>query len=348
MASETKTTANRANAKRSTGPKTAKGKAMAKLNAVAHGLRSVVPVIPGERAEDWDAHRAGTVAALAPAGTLETELAERVALLTWRLRRVVTYETAVTADRIREAEARARGEEDTADHPLAALPSYRALAPRTYAAVRKELDAARANATSFEQFRDRFLALPGLPADHPLDGGEAFTLLREATGYTPGGDEAAMDIEDHDFLAAVGVPEEWRDEPDWWDGWTAGLVRNGLKVIAEADGLTGEGLTDRAAREAARVAVAERRKVARLEDELAGLAGAAADAERRARSRGALPGADALDKVMRYEGHLARQLTQTLHLLERLQAARGGNPPPPPAAVDVTVEAGGVNFTPAG
>jgi hypothetical protein len=44
--------------------------------------------------------------------------------------------------------------------------------------------------------------------------------------------------------------------------------------------------------------------------------------------------------VMRYESHLNKQLTQTLHQLERLQALRSGNPPAPPAALDVTVETG--------
>jgi hypothetical protein len=42
---------------------------------------------------------------------------------------------------------------------------------------------------------------------------------------------------------------------------------------------------------------------------------------------------------MRYEGHLARQLTQTLNTLERLQVARAGTPPPPPVALNVTVDA---------
>ena len=45
-----------------------------------------------------------------------------------------------------------------------------------------------------------------------------------------------------------------------------------------------------------------------------------------------------LNKVMRYESHLTRQLLQLLHTLERLQAARAGLPVQPPAVLDVTVE----------
>ena len=40
--------------------------------------------------------------------------------------------------------------------------------------------------------------------------------------------------------------------------------------------------------------------------------------------------------MTRYEGHLARQLAQTLVLLERLRDARAGSPPPPPPVRDVT------------
>ena len=35
-----------------------------------------------------------------------------------------------------------------------------------------------------------------------------------------------------------------------------------------------------------------------------------------------------LEKVMRYEGHLHRQLLQTLHELEAMQARRAGRPAP--------------------
>src|SRR5262249_16391778 len=43
-------------------------------------------------------------------------------------------------------------------------------------------------------------------------------------------------------------------------------------------------------------------------------------------------------KIARYESHLSRQMTQALHELQRLQAARAGAAVPPPAALDVTIE----------
>src|SRR5215207_9919714 len=76
------------------GPTTEEGKEVVRWNAAQHGIRSPAPVVPGiEKAEDWEAHGAGVLESLKPEGHLETVLAERVALLSWRLYRVVRYET---------------------------------------------------------------------------------------------------------------------------------------------------------------------------------------------------------------------------------------------------------------
>jgi len=62
------------------GPNTADGKAASSQNAVKHGLRSGVPVIPGfESFEEWEDFRDGIISSYAPEGRLETELAERSA-----------------------------------------------------------------------------------------------------------------------------------------------------------------------------------------------------------------------------------------------------------------------------
>jgi NAD(P)H dehydrogenase (quinone) len=55
-------------------------------------------VVPGvEKPEDWEEHRDGMLEDLAPSGPLELALAERVALLSWRLHRVTRYETETIA-----------------------------------------------------------------------------------------------------------------------------------------------------------------------------------------------------------------------------------------------------------
>jgi hypothetical protein len=76
------------------GPATQEGREVVKWNATRHGIRSPAPVVPGvEKEEDWEEHRDGVFESLQPEGHLETVLAERVALLSWRLNRVTRYET---------------------------------------------------------------------------------------------------------------------------------------------------------------------------------------------------------------------------------------------------------------
>ncbi len=96
------------------GPKTAAGKARIGLNALTHGISSARPVVPDESSNEWETHRRGIVEALAPAGPVETALAERVASAVWRLRRVTTYEEAAIAERQHLPAASAR----LLPHPL--------------------------------------------------------------------------------------------------------------------------------------------------------------------------------------------------------------------------------------
>ena len=76
-----------------TGPRTAKGKAVTRYNAATHGIYSVTPVVPAfERERDWQAHRARVFEDLQPDGYMQEIIAERIAVKTWRLRRLVRYE----------------------------------------------------------------------------------------------------------------------------------------------------------------------------------------------------------------------------------------------------------------
>src|SRR5215211_3115300 len=105
------------------GPVTQEGKEVVKWNAVKHGLRSPAPVVPGiEKKEDWEKHRDGILESLQPEGHLEMELAEQVALLSWRLHRVIRYETEAIAlyqERVEDDLARERRFESGPDHPEA-------------------------------------------------------------------------------------------------------------------------------------------------------------------------------------------------------------------------------------
>ena len=108
------------------GPKTDKGKAISSRNALKHGITSPHPVIIEgiETEAAWQRFRDGIVASLAPEGDLEHELAERIAFLLWRLRRVRHHETAVlnhqvwnTETNLAVAEAYAQGTLSKGDLP---------------------------------------------------------------------------------------------------------------------------------------------------------------------------------------------------------------------------------------
>lgn len=105
MAGNKQLAANRQNALKSTGPKTPAGKAKAAHNATRHGLLARLEVLPRlERAEDWEEHLDLTLADLNPEGYLEQSLAERIALVLWRLGRVARYEREIAAIAIENAE----------------------------------------------------------------------------------------------------------------------------------------------------------------------------------------------------------------------------------------------------
>lgn len=95
MTSAARWTANRRNAAKSTGPKTAAGKAVASQNAWQHGLTARQVACRDEDGADFAAYRAALRAALAPADAVEEDLAERIVLYSWRLRRAVEAERGI-------------------------------------------------------------------------------------------------------------------------------------------------------------------------------------------------------------------------------------------------------------
>jgi hypothetical protein len=83
--------ANRASARKSTGPRTAAGKRRASRNAVTHGLFSREILVPGEDAAVLARFRRRMMARLDPADDLERLLADRIVVAAWRMRRAGGY-----------------------------------------------------------------------------------------------------------------------------------------------------------------------------------------------------------------------------------------------------------------
>ncbi len=90
--SEARLRANRANAKKSTGPKTEAGKSRSALNATRHGILSQVIHLPEEEMNNYHEFTEAYVAALNPVGAVEIQLANSCADLQFRLHRLAAAE----------------------------------------------------------------------------------------------------------------------------------------------------------------------------------------------------------------------------------------------------------------
>jgi hypothetical protein len=92
MTTPKKLQANQTNAKASTGPKTARGKAVSSANATRHGMLSRELLLPHEDPAEFDELLSALIGELGAVGTLECTLVERIAVAIWRQRRLVRAE----------------------------------------------------------------------------------------------------------------------------------------------------------------------------------------------------------------------------------------------------------------
>ncbi len=105
MTSPARIDANRQNAKKSTGPRTAAGKEKTRLNGLKHGLRSDEVVLPTEDRSAFDSHLAAWMDDWKPPTETRRFLVERAATAAWRLKRCVRNETDRLTDRARRGYA---------------------------------------------------------------------------------------------------------------------------------------------------------------------------------------------------------------------------------------------------
>ena len=99
----TRAESNRRNALRSTGPKSAAGKARSSRNALQHGLAAETLCPPDESPEVITARSNAMAAALKPRDATERQMSDRAAFLAMRLDRTAAAETLRTSERIRRA-----------------------------------------------------------------------------------------------------------------------------------------------------------------------------------------------------------------------------------------------------
>ncbi len=290
------------------GPKTEQGKAVVRWNATRHGISSPKPVVPGlEKQEDWESHRDGIMENLSPVGYLEVTLAERVALLSWRLHRVTRYETETVAL------SQEQVEEDI--HRRAMF--LRSFRESPYASTHPE--DIRFEAKHNRRVHSALKRLPSLKAGKTLKGEDASSVLWAVLMAAQKAVGEEIDVE---ALDLPGVPEDAIIEE--LPAMKVEDVRGCVESIARAAREDPEVLLEAATETACLDALNAEAKAEQTEVEI--------DVMRRERI---LPDDKTLEKISRYEAHLSRQLYHALHELENLQKHRTTGKGTPLARVDV-------------
>jgi hypothetical protein len=280
------------------GPVTEEGKEIVRWNATRHGIRSPAPVVPGiERTEDWEDHRDGMLESLQPEGHLELVLAERAALLAWRLHRVIRYETesiTLSQEKAEDDLAKERRFESGPAHP----------------------EAIRGNAKSDEQDYKLLKRFAKMKDDKRLSSIDADIIIWGAMECAAKVIEGEVDPEELlQSVSVAGLPDS--DSWEGYEGWTAGLVRAVMEQIAKATGEEPEELLEAATRDARFKTERTKLEADKVERDLRNMS----------RER-LLPDEKTLEKVARYEAHLSRGLYKAMHELEALQVRRTGGAAP--------------------
>jgi hypothetical protein len=100
MATEAQLNANRQNAKKSTGPRTPKGKAASSRNSLEHGLCAEKLLLTDEDSDAFLALLRDLFSRFRPVGAGEESLVKRIALAQWRLDRALPIETQIYQEQI--------------------------------------------------------------------------------------------------------------------------------------------------------------------------------------------------------------------------------------------------------
>jgi hypothetical protein len=116
---------NKANAQKSTGPRTAAGKQRSSLNALRHGLTGHTIVLPTEDQSAYQRHSQAFLGEYQPKEATETQLVQSLIDTSWQLNRASAVETNLFSLGITESEDRIRANHPEAETALAMALAYR-------------------------------------------------------------------------------------------------------------------------------------------------------------------------------------------------------------------------------
>ena len=304
--------ANRRNAAKSTGPKTAGGKATASRNAIKHGLLAREIVIDAgegaESREEFETVLLTLTDQFDPNGPLKHMLVEKIAVAYWRLRRAHRYEVGLIRHSLDNATESYYADERQS--PTFRQPVHVVLPPDTRPVNRPDdrIDA------EIRQVQQRYRQCES-------DRKKLARMQRN------GADLKAVYDRENDWNALYNaLPEEIEELDDESPA--------GIRQAAREAGWTNEDIweffRDRCAEQLPRL----ENEVRKLEKEK----------ERNAlalqvrKKLGCLPAGHDLDKLLKYEGAIERQFYKAIDQLERLQRLRAGDSVPAPLNIDLAVK----------
>ncbi len=307
-ASEKSIASNRKNARRSTGPRTAEGKAVTRMNAVKHGILSGAVVVRGLRIQEQEGEfkelREQCWQCLAPVGRIEMMLVDRIVTAQWRLRRALMAET---GEIVLSVDGGLRRRSNREPLPLGIFMDKRRDAAEQMEMSTQGLGYLKAVVRSVREDVERDGELTQATCDQLLRRfiNEPNSLTRAFLGYR------------ERFMANASAVAPG----------ASSFAKPSADKMADKDALSPEELKENHQR--AVLSYIEM-KLADYE-ELSGLCEEREDKEDTARqAANVLPSAAVLDKILRYEGALDRQLYRAMNQLERLQRRREGEDVPPP------------------
>ncbi len=291
--------ANLRNARKSTGPKSAAGKAVSKFNALKHGLLAQTVVVRGHQFEESTNEFKKLCQAhylhLAPVGPLEQTLVEQIVTATWRLRRARTAESGEIALSVDTGSW--ERENNNAVPLLLAQPYFPSTEP-----LFKKLEQSRWGCDYLSHcLRD---VRKGVDRNGELTE-EGLNRFKRSLRSQPNGMADKLE----EFRAWLSAnPEKLKPE--------ALRTRHKEDVMRYLD-----------------------RKICEYEF-LMDQRQEREDAEEQARQNAAvLPSAEVVEKILRYETALERQLFHAMNQLERLQRRRLGENIPAPLTMDISAKA---------
>jgi hypothetical protein len=285
--------ANRRNAAKSTGPRTAEGRAVSRMNALQHGILSRQVLVRGlvleESEEELEALHQRFWEELQPAGPLEEMLVDQIVTAHWRLRRALTAESGEIALNVDTGSR----ERQRATPPVQQWMQWSIMGDPVPAMEESSLGNALLRGWLCEV----------------REAVEAEGTLTEAAVQKLGahfnGQPSSLVAELEAFRRKVEAPS---DHPD-----AALRERQKSETLEFLE------------RKIGGFRIWEER---RAEEE---------ESENDARDAAAvLPAAETLDKILRYETKLERQMYRAMAQLERVQRMRSGEAIPAPLSVEIS------------